>query len=72
MINIERVVNEYWMYDGEPFYFVRWQDQGKNYIAPLFDGVVVSHKTKSMKIILGDVYLIPSRKQCDVVNDLLG
>ena len=39
--NIETFVNEFWMFDGEPFHIVRYKCEGKSYLCGFGEGLLI-------------------------------
>ena len=49
MESFEVVVNIYFMYEGEPFHFARWIENGERYIAAYIEGEVLpDYQCKSL------------------------
>lgn len=53
------VVNEYWMYDGEPFHVIRYKTNGKNYACGLESNVLVPSCPSLEFLTSGGVYNLP-------------
>lgn len=58
-IDSEIVVNEYWMYDGEPFHIIRYKSNGKKYVCGLHSNVLVTSCLSLEKLTSGGVYNLP-------------
>jgi hypothetical protein len=65
--SIETLVNDYWMYDKEPFYIIRFKENGKTYLfgKTITDsrGIKINREQRN--------WLEPSNEQIGMVENIL-
>lgn len=66
--NIETFVNEFWMYDDEPFRLVRYTCDGAPYLCGFSEGLLVLDSI-SVAASRGDLYLCPTKEHIEQLQE---
>lgn len=66
--NVETLVNEFWMYDGEPFYLVRYNCEGASYLCGFSEGLLILD-SGSISASRGDLYLCPTKEHIEQLQE---
>lgn len=66
--NIETFVNEFWMFEGEPFRLVRYKCDGAPYLCGLSGGLLILD-SGSISASRGDLYLCPTKEHIEQLQE---
>ena len=66
--NIETFVNEFWMFDGEPFHLVRYKCDGESYLCGFSEGLLILDSL-SVAASRGDLYLCPKKEHIEQLQE---
>ena len=66
--NIETFVNEFWMFDGEPFHLVRYKCDGESYLCGFSEGLLILDSL-SVAASRGDLYLCPAKEHIEQLQE---
>lgn len=66
--NVETFVNEFWMFEGEPFRLVRYKCDGVSYLCGFSDGMLILDSL-SIATSRGGLYLYPTKEHIEQLQE---